>query len=145
MFSLTCEHAIKEVIFVARQSLDGQRTNLKEIAAGIESPVAYTAKILQQLVKSNFVLSTKGVNGGFETDLNKMKSLPLMRIVEVFDGDFIANRCVLGLKSCNSTHPCPLHEKYAPVRGRLVSVLESTCMLDLALGIYSGQAILKEL
>lgn len=144
MFSKTCEHAVKAIIFVARQSLEGKRTNLKEIAAGIDSPEAYTAKILQLLVKNGFVLSTKGVTGGFETDLNKMKQLPLLQVVEAFDGDFIANRCVLGLKFCSALNPCPFHDKYAPVRGKLVSVLQNTTILDLALGLYSGKAHLKE-
>ena len=144
MLSKTCEHAIKAIVFVARQSLDGKRTNLKEIAAGIESPVNYTAKILQSLAKNEFIHSTKGVNGGFETSLEKVKNLPIMRIVEVFDGDFMANRCVLGLKSCSGLNPCPFHEKYAPVRAKLVGVFEGTTILDLALGLYSGKASFKD-
>jgi Rrf2 family protein len=144
MFSKTCEHAVKAIIFVAKQSLHGKRANLKEIAAGIESPEAYTAKILQVLAKSNFLLSMKGVGGGFETDLNKMKMLPLMRVVEAFDGDFIATRCVLGLKACSTANPCPFHDKYAPVRRSLVHVLEDTTIYDLALGLFSGKAHLKE-
>lgn len=144
MFSKTCEHAIKAIIFVAKQSLEGRRSNLKEISSGIGSPEAYTAKILQVLVKNDFLLSIKGAGGGFETDLNKMKQVPLMRIVEAFDGDFIANRCVLGLKFCSGLNPCPIHAKYAPVRERIVGVLESTSILDLALGFFSGKTNLKE-
>lgn len=144
MFSKTCEHAIKAIVFVANQSLAGKRCNLKEIAAGIESPEAYTAKILQSLVKNDLLISTKGAAGGFETNLQKMKTLSLMQVVEAFDGDFIANRCVLGLKSCSGRNPCPFHEKYAPVRKSLVNVLEGTTILDLALGLFSGKVYLKE-
>ena len=144
MFSKTCEHAIKAAIFVARQSLEGKRSNLKEISSGIDSPEAYTAKILQVLVKNEYLLSIKGAGGGFETDLNKIKQLPLMRIVEAFDGDFIAKRCILGLKTCSGQNPCPIHAKYAPVREQVVSVLESTSILDLALGFFSGKTSLKK-
>lgn len=144
MFSKTCEHAIKAIIFVTKQTLEGKRASLKTIAFGIESPEAYTAKILQLLVKNEFIFSIKGAAGGFETDLNKMKKLSLMRVVEVFDGDSIANRCVLGLKTCSSRNPCPFHDKYAPVRARLVGILENTSIMDLALGLIAGKTSLKE-
>lgn len=144
MFSKTCEHAIKAIVFVAKQSLEGKRSNLKEIASGIDSPVAYTAKILQALAKNEFIFSTKGAGGGFETDLNKMGQLPLLLVAEAFDGDFIANRCVLGLKSCSGSNPCPFHDKYAPVRQSLIGILVNTSILDLALGLYSGKSTLKE-
>lgn len=144
MFSKTCEHAIKAIVFVTKQSLEGKRSNLEEIAFGIDSPKAYTAKILQLLAKSKFIYSIKGAGGGFETDLNKMKRLPLMRVIEVFDGDFIANRCALGLKECSGLTPCPFHEKYVPVRKALVQVLETTNVLDLALGLHAGKSTLKE-
>lgn len=144
MLSKTCEHAIKAAVYITRQSLEGKRTNLKEIAAGIESPLNYTAKILQTLAKNEFVQSSKGVNGGFETSLEKMKTQAIMRIVEVFDGDFIANRCVLGLKSCSGQNPCPFHNKYAPVRAKLVEVFEGTTILDLALGLYARNSTLKK-
>lgn len=144
MFSKTCEHAIKATVFVTRQTLKRQRASLKDIASGIDSPEAYTAKILQMLAKNGFIFSIKGAGGGFETDLNKMSQLPLLRVVEAFDGDFITSRCVLGLKSCSSSNPCPFHHKYAPVRGQLIGVLENTSILDLALGLLEGQTRLKE-
>lgn len=144
MFSKTCEHAIKAVIFVTRQSLEGKRTNLREIATGIESPENYTAKILQLLVKNGFLLSVKGANGGFETNLDRMKALPIMRVIEAFDGDFITNGCLFGLKSCSHLAPCPIHHQYAPVRSKLTGILENTNVLDLAMGFLSGKSILKE-
>lgn len=44
---------------------------MKAIAEQINSPVAFTAKILQKLVKSNIVCSVKGKHGGFEIEKNK--------------------------------------------------------------------------
>ena len=42
------------------------RAGLKDIAFATNSPEAFTAKILQTLVRENLLLSIKGPNGGFE-------------------------------------------------------------------------------
>mgnify|MGYP002795141008 FL=1 len=68
MFSKACEYGIRATIYIAMQSLEGFRVNLKEIAAAIDSPIAFTAKILQQLVKSNIVESVKGAKGGVQIE-----------------------------------------------------------------------------
>jgi Rrf2 family iron-sulfur cluster assembly transcriptional regulator len=46
---------------------------LKGISKEIDSPIAFTAKILQTLVKNNIINSVKGSTGGFEADLKKIK------------------------------------------------------------------------
>jgi Rrf2 family protein len=144
MFSKTCEHAIKSIIFVAGQSLEGKRANLKEIASGIESPVAFTAKILQVLAKNNFIYSIQGAYGGFEMEANKMHSVTLMQVVMAVDGDDIIHHCVLGLKQCTNANPCPFHENYAPIRKNLIAVMEKTTIYDLATGLKTGRSLLKQ-
>jgi len=144
MFSKACEYAIKAIVFIAKGSLDGRRSNLKEIAKGIESPEAFTAKILQLLVKNQFIYSQKGAHGGFEMEQAKIKSLGLMAVVLAVDGDNLTNRCVLGLKQCSGINPCPFHEKYSPVRMNLIHILETTTIYDLAVGLISGRTSLKE-
>lgn len=49
MFSKTCEYGIRAAIFIAFQSYQDNRIGLKEIAKKIDSPEAFTAKILQIL------------------------------------------------------------------------------------------------
>ena len=49
MFSKACEYGIRAAVYVALQSLDGRRVSVNEIAEEIDSPIAFTAKILQQL------------------------------------------------------------------------------------------------
>lgn len=144
MFSKACEYAIKALVFIAGQSLNGRRTNLKEIAGGIESPEAFTAKILQVLARHKFIVSQKGAHGGFEMEPAKMKTLELLAVVTAVDGDRVANECILGLKRCSSASPCPFHEKYAPIRSRLIHSLETTTIYELAMGLASQRTVLKE-
>jgi Rrf2 family protein len=143
MFSKACEYGIKAAIFIATQSYEGNRVTPKEIASNIDSPQAFTAKILQALVKHNIVKSIKGAHGGFEIELKKINSIMLSQIVEALDGDSIYNSCGLGLKTCDENHPCPVHDKFKVVRDELKSMLENTSLEELALGIKSGDKFLK--
>lgn len=47
MFSKSCEYDLRAVIFIAQQSLLGEKPGLKTVAKEIGSPEAFTGKILQ--------------------------------------------------------------------------------------------------
>ena len=55
MFSKSCEYAIRATIFIATHCCNKGKVGLKEIANEIDSPTAFTAKILQVLVKNNII------------------------------------------------------------------------------------------
>ncbi|MGC1204754.1 MAG: Rrf2 family transcriptional regulator [Flavobacteriaceae bacterium] len=143
MFSKACEYGIKASIFIAINSYEGKLVSPKEIAIEIDSPQAFTAKILQSLVKHDIVNSVKGAYGGFEIDKNKIATVKLNHIVNAIDGDSIYSGCGLGLHKCDEEHPCPVHDKFKVIREGLKLMLEETSLEELALNIKSGAAFLK--
>jgi Rrf2 family protein len=143
MFSKACEYGIKASIFIAINSYESKLVSPKEIAKEIDSPQAFTAKILQALVKHDIVNSIKGAYGGFEIDKNKIAKVTLAQIVNAIDGDAIYNGCGLGLHKCDEAHPCPVHDKFKSVREELKFMLENTSLEELALNIKSGASFLK--
>jgi Rrf2 family protein len=143
MLSKTCEYGVKATIYIALQSMSGQRTSLKYITKEIDSPEAFTAKILQKLAKANIVESIKGLNGGFEISEEKRKNTMLSEIVFALDGDDIASRCFLGLPQCSHLNPCSVHNKYKPIRENLLQLIHNTTIEEMALGIKTKNAILK--
>lgn len=143
MFSKACEYGIKASIFIAINSREGKLVSPKEIAKEIDSPQAFTAKILQALVRKKIIKSVQGAHGGFEIDKNEIPNIKLSAIVNAIDGDTIYNGCGLGLHSCDESHPCPVHDKFKKVRAELKDMLESTSLEQLALDIQSGVAYLK--
>ncbi len=143
MFSKSCEYAIRATIYVAKQSIKDRKVSLKEIATATDSPEAFTAKILQKLVKTNILSSAKGPNGGFfvsETDLDRVK---LWNVVFTIDGQSLYQDCSLGLKKCNEQKPCPLHFKFKEIRENIRESLEQTSLKDLATEVIVGNAFLK--
>ncbi len=143
MFSKTCEYGIKATVYVANISKEKRRVQLKEIAEEIDSPAAFTAKIMQQLVRNNIINSIKGPTGGFEISEQQMKTTKLNQIVLAIDGDKIYNGCGLGLDKCNDLKPCPLHDKFKVIREDLKNMLTSTTIYELTEGITEGLTWLK--
>lgn len=143
MFSKACEYGIKAAIFIAINSYEGKRVSPKEIAEEINSPQAFTAKILQELVRNNIIYSIKGAYGGFELDKNTISSIKLSQIVKAIDGDKIYNGCGLGLEICDENHPCPVHDKFKTIRDELKYMLENTSLEELALSIKAGESFFK--
>jgi len=143
MFSKTCEYGIRAAIIIASESYQDNRIGLKEIAKKIDSPEAFTAKILQILSKNNIIKSIKGVGGGFNIPKETMSQIKLIQIVSAIDGDRVFTGCGLGLSQCSEIHPCPVHDRFKEIRTELADMLESTNLEELALGIKSGDTFLR--
>jgi Rrf2 family transcriptional regulator, iron-sulfur cluster assembly transcription factor len=143
MFSKACEYGIKASIYIAEQSLVGRKVGLKEISDTIESPSAYTSKILQNLSRSFIINSDKGPTGGFSMDTDKMEKIKLSTIVFAIDGDSIYNGCGLGLKKCNEKMPCPVHDQFKIVRDELKKMLDTTTIKTLAVNLDKKLTFLK--
>ncbi len=143
MFSKACEYGIRATIHISDRSQQGERVSLKAVAKAIDSPVAFTAKILQSLAKHNLVISTKGASGGYEIPEKRRSEITLFHIVEAIDGDNIYNGCGLGLKNCNERKPCPMHHQFKSIRDDLKHMLQSTTVQQLANELHDGLAFLK--
>lgn len=143
MFSKACEYGIKAAVFIAVKSHQESRVSLNEVADEINSPIAFTAKVLQQLTKNDIVDSVKGPNGGFEINKNKIAKINLSKIVSAIDGDSIYKGCGLGFRNCNERKPCPVHHKFKLIRDDLKTMLETTSLLDLSNDVNKGLSFLK--
>lgn len=143
MFSKACEYGIRAAIHISHQSQNGNRVSLKAIAKAIDSPVAFTAKILQSLAKNNVVTSTKGPTGGYEIIENTHNKVTLLHLVKAIDGDKIYNGCGLGLNKCNKHKPCPMHDHFKVIRDQLKMMLETTSIKELTNGLPEGMCFLK--
>ena len=132
MFSKACEYGIRASVHIAMQSELGLRVGLKDISKAIDSPEAFTAKILQQLTRSDIIQSSKGPTGGFEMSDKQLSTVKLSDIVKTLDSDLIYTGCGLGLPSCDENNPCALHFEFKEIRDQLRKMLETTSIRQLA-------------
>lgn len=143
MFSKACEYGIRAAIYIAEQSQENRRVSLKAIAKAVDSPLAFTSKVLQQLSRNNIINSEKGPKGGFFMDNQKLEDVKISNIVFAIDGDDIYSGCGLGLKKCNDKKPCPVHDKFVEIRNKLRIMLETTSIKGLSMDYADGLTFLK--
>src|SRR5690349_9324075 len=133
MFSKACEYGIRAAIYIGQQSAGAdRRVGLKDVAAEIGSPEAFTAKVLQQLVRAGLVTSVKGPTGGFALTAEQLRTVTLRQIVLAIDGGAMLQGCALGLPQCSAKQPCPMHYQFLPIRDQLNEVLGTHTIGELA-------------
>lgn len=142
-FSKTCEYAIRAVIFIAQKSEGGKKVGIREVAAGIDSPEHFIAKILQDLSKRQLIQSSKGPNGGFYIG-DASRRHTLADIVSAVDGDKVFTGCGLGLKICSETKPCPLHNQFKEIRKKMQVALQSATIGEFNENLNLGLSYIKE-
>ncbi|HVN56674.1 MAG TPA: Rrf2 family transcriptional regulator [Bacteroidales bacterium] len=144
MFNKETQYALRSLVYVQLQNLKGKRPGTIEIAREIEAPQFFTAKILQRLVRAGFVESVKGKGGGFYFETGK-SDLTLERLIISVEGNRSFSSCGFGLKNCNENNPCPLHEKYAPVRKKIFKLVSEESIQSLAKKVRKKELKLKNL
>lgn len=144
MISKSTEYAIRALVFIKIKNKDKHRPGMSEIANEIEAPVAYTGKILQILTRHKLLNSMKGRGGGFFFDEDKT-NITLYDVIHVMEGDSCFNKCGFGLKNCDNTNPCPLHDEYLVIRDGFYNLVKSETIDLLADKILSGDAVLNRI
>lgn len=138
MFNKETEYALRALVYIKLQNLKSRRPGTAEIAKEIEAPPFFTAKILQRIVRYGLLESLKGKNGGFFFDENK-PDLPLFKLITATEGDKSFSGCGFGLKHCDKNNPCPLHDKYAPIRESIYKLVSEETVQSLAEKVYNKE------
>jgi len=141
MLSLTCQTAIKAVIFLASKIDTTEKTGIPTIAAEIGASVHSVGKLLQTLVKSGVIESSKGPSGGFYMTKAQLKQ-PILQVVLAIDGADLFKKCGLGLSKCASSHPCPIHYDYKEVRDKFELLCKNRKIADLCAPLSEGVSFL---
>lgn len=129
-FSKSFGYALRGVLYVALVSEENRRVQVDEIANKLAVPKHFLAKIMNRVVKEGILDSTKGPYGGFSVNGETLPS-PLIRLLRITDGMEQFDTCVLKLRKCNKTNPCPLHFLMEKNRDDLLKNFSRTTIADL--------------
>jgi Rrf2 family protein len=143
MLARTTEYAIRALVYIYIRNQEGKRPGFKEIAGSIDSPVQFTAKVLQTLTRAEIISSMKGRGGGFFFD-QPSAPLTLYEVIKTMEGENFFSCCGLGLKHCSDEKPCPLHEEYAHVRDGFFNLVTNQTIQILADKINDQTAVLSK-
>jgi Rrf2 family protein len=138
MFSKATEYALRATIYLAQKSSAENKLGLEDISIAIDSPKSFTAKIMQVLTKDNRIVSSaRGPMGGFFLS-DKAKKLPVRSVLQAMGEDEILEKCVMGLKKCSESQPCPMHAQYKIIKKQLLDLFTSKTIMQLADEIEDG-------
>mgnify|MGYP001186083740 FL=1 len=143
ILSRTSQYAVQALIYMATQPSGAPILN-KDIAAKLNVPAPYLAKILQSLAKGNLLYSFRGRLGGFCLKEDGLK-VTLMDILLLTEGPAFTQSCLLGLKKCSDDTACPVHFRWQPVKEKIIGLLKETTLAKLAKAVQSGKYRLSDL
>jgi Rrf2 family protein len=137
MISATAEHAVRAVLFLARH--DGRKTlSADAIASELGAPRNYLAKTLNALAKAGVVQSARGAAGGFSLAV-PASDLTVARIIAPFDECTRTPACLLRNMTCDTSHPCAVHERWTAMVGHAASQFAQTTIAELLQPLLAGE------
>ena len=123
------EYAIRGIVYLAAQPQD-QVCLLSDIAAAVDVPQTFLAKIFQQFSKIGLVRSFRGTGGGFLLGRAPEK-VTLLEVVEAIEGPIAPNRCVAGDDTCARNSSCTVHPVWSRVQSEVREILSRVTLKDL--------------
>lgn len=117
-------------LLAALSNASGKRLRIAELAATTTVPKDYVAKVLAPLVRRGWVLSSRGMGGGFLLAAPE-RQITLLDVVELFEGSLHLQPCT-GPAGCQFTPRCPVHEVWLEAERALCQVLRKYTVAELA-------------
>jgi Rrf2 family protein len=124
------EYAIRGIVHLATQPED-QVCLLSDIAAAVDVPPTFLAKIFQQFSKIGLVKSYRGTGGGFVLG-RAPDQITLLEVVEAVEGPIIPNRCVVKQGDCPRDSTCTVHPIWVNVQSQVRDILGKVTLEELA-------------
>jgi Rrf2 family protein len=107
------DYAVRTVLYLARQN--GRMVSVTEIAKTMQIPKSFLAKLLQRLVRSHILSSSRGAKGGFLI-AQKLSDITLLSIMEAMQGPAGINVCAIDSKRCKLSSTCAVHPVWVDIR-----------------------------
>ena len=92
-------YAFHVIYYMAKQPLNEQPIQLKNLAKALDLPANYLSKVLQALNKANIINSFRGAKRGYKL-ARKPEDITFLELIEIFEGPINGNLCLLDLDSC---------------------------------------------
>lgn len=125
----SAEVAIRATLYLAGRP-PGELSPVRDIAKATKLPRPYLSKVVQRLAQAGLVRTFRGPGGGIELG-KPPDAITLWNLLCATDAAAGVKRCALGIGTCSPSNPCPLHEKWLPIRREFQKLLESTTLAAL--------------
>ncbi|MCF6305899.1 MAG: Rrf2 family transcriptional regulator [Rhodobacteraceae bacterium] len=116
------DYAIRALMQIAADK--NEWLSSKQIAKKEKVPLFFVRKILQKLIKANFLFAKEGALGGVQL-AKKPKELNLISILELFQGQIKISHCLFQKKPCLNKGSCVLRKRLAYIENVVIEKFET--------------------
>jgi len=122
------DYALRALSFIAKKG--EKKVSVAEMAQKLMIPRPFLRKILQVLHKRGILNAYKGLGGGFSLALPPSK-IYLTDLMQIFQGRFRLNECLLKKLRCPHIQACPLRRKVDKIEHLVFKELQSVTIASL--------------
>ena len=124
----TTEYALSVLAFMATRNQKMYAAEL--LHQELKIPRQYLRRLLTDLSKKGFIISTRGRSGGF-VFARDMSTINIAQVIDAMEGADAMNTCLLGFTACIVGHPCVMHDLWTESRSKMIETLTKTTLADL--------------
>lgn len=117
------DYAVRALIYLADNKNEGI-VSVPELVDELGITRPFLRKIMQLLAKAGVIESYKGNKGGFRL-IKKPDDVYLIDLVEIFQGDFSLNECLLNKDICPNKGNCILKDRVDDIEEKVRVELKS--------------------
>lgn len=143
ILSRSARYALQALVLLAAAG-EGRALMARELAAQLNVPAPYLAKLMQRLTRRGILASDRGPHGGYRLT-HAAYGLSLRTVVHIVDGERATSECLLGFKACSDEHACAMHCRWRPVKEELFRLLDELSVAQLASRVRAGRCTLQAL
>jgi Rrf2 family protein len=121
----TTQYALKILGFMA---LHEERSfSADQLYVETRIPRRYLRRLMTDLSKAGFIMSSRGRNGGFSF-ARDISGISLLEIINRMEEDTFREKCILGFTFCILDTPCMMHDEWVRAKNETVDVLRKTTL-----------------
>ena len=126
----TSQYAIRILAYIADHGEEGL-LNATELSDKLTIPYKFLTKIMTELVKTDFVDSIRGREGGFKLKKSAV-DIKVNDILMIFNDSVKEEECILGIGFCNGMCKCALHDQWMEPKLLLQKMFRESSLQDIA-------------
>ena len=124
-----CDYAMRALLYMANRP-EGTVFMRSDLSRLSDVPDSFLGKILQNLAKSDILVSERGKKGGFKLD-KKPEEISMYDVILAVEGEIYITDCLGDEEYCSKTDYCKVHSKWKTIQEGFVTNLKSTKLKEL--------------
>jgi FeS assembly SUF system regulator len=135
--SKMADYGILMLVQVAGSEVGGLHTT-RDLATGSKLPVTTVSKVVKKLVREGFLVSRRGIRGGY-TLARPAQDIGMVDVIAALEGPVALTACAAHhsrVGSCDIERTCPARQPWQRLNALLVGALAHVTLADMI-----GQAL----